>query len=258
MYQLAVNIELLFSEAGPDPADRVRAAAAAGFDAVEMFGTFDKDVHRLAKVLSDNGMTVCSVVAEPYSTFTFPGTDLRPFFDGLDRGVENARVLGSPRIAVTSGVGFPAVNRTENLKRLIDAMAQAVERTAGSGVKLVIEAVNTRIDHPGALLDRTEDAIAVARGVNSESLAIMYDLYHSIVNGEDPATELANAHGLVDYVGIADAPGRGEPGSGTIDWPGFLSVLRGSGYAGPIGLEVFPTGPSAEALRYIRSLAADA
>jgi len=258
MYQLAANIELLFSEAGPDPADRVRAAAGAGFDAVEMWGTSGKDVKTLAAVLSDTGLSVACVVAEPYSSFTFPGTDRGPFFDGLDRGVENARTLGAPRIVVTCGVGFPAANRSDNLKMLIEAMSQAVERTAGSGVNLVIEAINTRIDHPGALLDRTADAVYVAQAVNSESFRIVYDLYHSIVNGEDPVTELVDAAGLVDYVEIADAPGRGEPGSGSIDWPGFLSVLRASGYAGPIGLEVYPTGPSAESLEYIRSLAADA
>lgn len=258
MYQLAANIELLFGEVGADPADRVRAAARAGFDAVEMGGTSGKDIKTLATVLSDTGVSVTCVVAEPYCSFTFPGTDLGPFFAGPKCGIENARALGAPRIVVTCGVGFPAANRSENLKKLIEAMSLAVERTAGSGVNLVIEAINTRIDHPGALLDRTADAVYVARAVNSGSFRIVFDLYHSVVNGEDTATELANAAGLVDYVEIADAPGRGEPGSGGIDWPGFFSVLRTSGYAGPIGLEVFPAGPSAESLRYIRSLAADA
>ena len=256
MYQLAPNIELLFSEAGPDPADRIRAAAAAGFDAVEMWGTLTRDVDTLATVAADTGVSVVAVVAEPYTSFTFPGTDLGPFLDGLERGVEHARRLGSPRIVVTCGVGFPAVNRVENLERLTDGMVRAVERTAGSGVRLVIEAINTSIDHPGALLDNTADAVKVARAVNSEQFGIVYDVYHSIVNGEDPATELANAAGLVDYVEIADAPGRGGPGSGDIDWPGLLSVLRASGYTGPIGLEVFPTGASLDSLAYIRSLAA--
>ena len=258
MYQLAPNIELMFHEAGPDPADRIRAAAAAGFDAIEMWGTLERDVDTIAKVLADTGVSVTTTVAQPFSSFTFPGTDLTPFLDGLEKGVEHARRLGSPRIVVTCGVGFPAVNRVENLKRLTDGMVQAVERTAGSGVKLIIEAINTKIDHPGALLDNTADAVQVARDVNSEYFAIVYDLYHSIINGEDPATELANAAGFVDYVEIADAPGRGGPGSGDIDWPGFLSVLRTSGYAGPIGLEVFPTGSTLESLAYIRALAADA
>jgi hydroxypyruvate isomerase len=258
VYQLAPNIELLFREAGDDPADRIRAAGAAGFDAVEMWGTLNQDVDTLAKVLADTGASVTTTVAEPYTSFAFPGTDLTTFFDGLERGVEHARLLGAPRIVVTSGVGFPGADRVENLDRLTEAMVAAVERTEGSGVTLVIEAINTSIDHPGALLDNTPDAVRVARAVNSDRFKIVYDLYHSIVNGEDPATELANAAGLGDYVEIAENPGRGGPGTGDIDWPGFFSVLRASGYTGPVGLEVFPTRPTVEELAYVRSLAATA
>lgn len=66
MYQLlAPNIELLFPEAGPDLADRIRAAAAAGFDAVEMWGTLTRDVDALAQVVADTGVSVTTTVAEP-------------------------------------------------------------------------------------------------------------------------------------------------------------------------------------------------
>jgi hydroxypyruvate isomerase len=258
VYQLSPNIELLFSEAGPDPAARVRAAAAVGFDAVEMWGTLDKDVSALAKALSDTGVALTSVLAEPRTNFTLPGTDLGPFFDGLARGVENARLLGAPRIVLGSGVGFPGAKRAQNLDRLVEVFSQAVEQTRGSGVKLILEPVNTRVDHPGALLDRTADAVAVARGVGSDSFGILYDLYHSVTEGEDPATELANARDVLDYVQIADSPGRAQPGSGAIDWPASLAVLRAAGYDGPIGLEYFPTIESAESLQVIRSAAAAA
>lgn len=258
MYQLAPNIDLLYAEAGEDPAARVRAAAAAGFDAVEMFGTLNKDVKALAGVLADTGVSVASVVAEPFSDFTWPNRDLTPFFNGLDRSVENARTLSAPRLVVTTGIGFPGMNRARNLDRLIDAMGQAVGRIAGSGVTLLIEAVNTKVDHPGSLLDSTVDAVAVARAIGDPSaFAITYDLYHSIVNGEDPATELARAGEYVGYVEIADAPGRGWPGSGAIDWPRFLTVLGEFGYDGPIGLEVFPSDSgSSGSADYICSLLA--
>ena len=173
-----------------------------------MWGTLDKDVSALAKALSDTGVALTSVLAEPRTNFTLPGTDLGPFFDGLARGVENARLLGAPRIVLGSGVGFPGAKRAQNLDRLVEVFSQAVEQTRGSGVKLILEPVNTRVDHPGALLDRTADAVAVARGVGSDSFGILYDLYHSVTEGEDPATELANAGDLLDYVQIADSPGR--------------------------------------------------
>ena len=79
MYQLSANIELLFTEAGPDAGDRVRAAAAAGFDAVEMWFSTDKDLDSLAKALADTGVQLTSLLAGPRMTYTYPGTDLAPF-----------------------------------------------------------------------------------------------------------------------------------------------------------------------------------
>ncbi|GAB7004817.1 hydroxypyruvate isomerase [Nocardioides sp. AN3] len=257
MYQLSPNIDLLFTEAGEHP-DRVRAAAAAGFDAVEMWGTSTVDVDALAAALEETGVALTSVLAEPRTNFALPWETMDAFNEGLAQGVENARRLGCPRIVLGSGVGFPGQKRSENLERLAEIFTEAVRRTRGSGVKLLLEPVNTRVDHPGALTDRTEDAVIVARAVGSDSFGILYDLYHSVTMGEDPATELENAAGLVDYVQIADAPGRGEPGSGALDWETQLGVLRASGYDGPIGLEYFPTISSEESVKHIREVAARA
>lgn len=255
MYELSPNIDLLFTEAGDHP-DRVRAAAEAGFTAVEMWGTSTVDVDALAAALKETGVSLTSVLAEPRTNFALPWETLDAFHEGLAQGIENAQRLGCPRIVLGSGVGFPGQKREQNLARLVEIFTDAVRRTQGSGVKLILEAVNTRVDHPGALTDRTADAVTVARGVNSDSFGILYDLYHSLTEGEDPATELRNAAGLVDYVQIADAPGRGEPGSGAVDWAAQLAVLRASGYTGPIGLEYFPTVPSAESVKHIREIAA--
>ncbi len=111
-FQLSPNIELLFTEAGPDPAQRVRAAAAAGFDAVELWTTLDKDVPALAKAAAEAGVSVTSVLAEPRTNFAFPGTDLTAYLDGLERGVENARALGAPRIVLM------AAAKNQNAQRL--------------------------------------------------------------------------------------------------------------------------------------------
>lgn len=252
--QLSPNIELLFSEAGPDPADRVRAAASAGFDAVELWSTLDKDVPALAKVAAEAGVTVTSILAEPRTNFAFPGTDLTAFWDGFDRCLENARLLGAARLVVGSGLGFPGKTRPQNLDALVEVFRAAVDRARGSGVGLVLEAVNTRVDHPGALLDRTCDAVRVARDVADPSFGILYDLYHSVTEGEDIASALADAGDLLHYVQIADSPGRGEPGTGTIDWPAAFAALGSAGYTGPVGLEYSPQSPTQESLALVRGL----
>jgi hydroxypyruvate isomerase len=100
--------------------------------------------------------------------------------------------------------------------------------------------------------------VYVARGVDSPFFGVLYDIYHSAVEGEDMAAELANAGSIVKYVQLADTDGRGEPGTGSLDWPATLATLRASGYDGPIGLEYYPTTESSESVKLIQKLAADA
>lgn len=262
MYQLAPNIELLFTEAG-DYHDRVRAAAAAGFTAVEMWGPTGrdapagpKDIPALAAALQETGTVLTAQLSEPRTQFMIPPKDHSEFYERLDEGVEIAHRLGCPRIVVGSGTGFGGSKRQTQLDELIGIYRRAIAQIEGSGILLVLEPVNTRVDHPGSLLDRTSEAVYVARGVDSPWFGVLYDLYHSTVEGENVAEELAGAGELIRYVQLADAPGRGEPGTGDIDWPARLADLRASGYDGPIGLEYYPQTPSAESVRLIQSLAA--
>ncbi len=265
MYQLAPNIDLLFKEAGESHADRVRAAAAAGFTAVEMWGptgkdapATPKDIPALKAALQETGVVLTAQLSEPRTQFMIPPRDHSAFFAGLDEGVAIAHELGTPRMVVGSGTGFGGAKRQTQLDDLAEIYRKSIAQIEGSGVTLVLEPVNIRVDHPGALLDRTSEAVYVAQQVGSPFFGILYDLYHSTVEGEDVAAELANAGPLVKYVQIADHPGRGEPGTGGIDWPARLADLRASGYDGPIGLEYYPTTPSAESVRYIQKVAAEA
>ncbi|MGK9220030.1 MULTISPECIES: TIM barrel protein [unclassified Microbacterium] len=264
MYQLAPNIELLFTEAGDYP-ERVRAAAAAGFDAVEMWGPTGvdapakpKDIPALRAALEETGTQLTAQLAEPRTQFMIPPWDHSEFFRKLDEGVEIARALGCPRIVVGSGTGFGGWKRQVQLDKLIEIYRTAIAQIDGSGVTLVLEPVNVRVDHPGSLLDRTSEAAYVARGVDSPAFGVLYDIYHSAVEGEDMAAELAGAGDLVKYVQLADAPGRGEPGTGELDWDERLGILRTSGYDGPIGLEYYPTVESSASVRRIVEAAARA
>jgi hydroxypyruvate isomerase len=256
MFQLAPNIDLLFTEAGESAADRVRAAAAASFDAIEMWGPTGKDIPALKDALEETGIQLTAQLAEPRMQFMIPPKKHEPFYEGLDAGVAVAQQLGCPRIVVGSGTGFGGRKRQDQLDELIEIFTKGTAHIEGSGITLVLEPVNVRVDHPGALLDRTAEAVYVARGVGSPNFGVLYDLYHSTVEGEDVAAELAAAGNVIKYVQIADAPGRGEPGSGSIDWSARLADLQDSGYSGPIGLEYYPTIDSAKSARRIQELVA--
>lgn len=264
MFQLSPNIELIFTEEDDYPA-RVRAAAAAGFTAVEMWGPTGgdgmsraKDIPALKAALEETGVEMTAQLIEPRTQFLIPPKNHTPFFEGLDKGVAIAQELGCPRIIVNSGTGFGGSPRAAQLDELITIFSKATTQIEGSGVTLILEAVNIRVDHPGQLLDRTSDAAYIARGVDSPYFGVLYDLYHSLIEGEDVAAELQNARDVIRYVEISDIPGRGEPGTGDIDWPSTLDAIAAAGYTGPIGLEYRPIASSAESAKFIQKLVARA
>jgi hydroxypyruvate isomerase len=123
---------------------------------------------------------------------------------------------------------------------------------ADAGVTLLLEPLNSRLDHRGHFLDTTPEALDIIEAVDNSAVALLYDMYHSTMTGEDPAVVLANCRRPPGHVHVADAPGRHEPGSGTIDWPAYMRALRGIGYEGRVGLEYWPTGRTEDAIAQTR------
>src|SRR4029079_7506239 len=124
-----------------------------------------------------------------------------------------------PHVVIGSGPAVPYLKRPVQLGIVTEVVARAADIAADAGVTLLVEAVNTRMDHPGVLFAQTSDSVSVVRGVGSPQVRVLYDLYHSVVEGEDPEVVLPEVVDLVGHIQIADAPGRGEPGTGDIDWP---------------------------------------
>lgn len=250
-FELSVNLEYMFHEAGERLEDRVAAAAAAGFDKVEIFTTGNRDVATLAAALADNGVALWSTVADPRTRLVDPATHTE-FRDIFRRAAEDANALGCRRLVVASGPAVPYQKRPVQLQTVADAVASVVDIAEEHGITIMLEAVNTRVDHPGVLFAMTDDSAKVAELVDSPRVRLLYDMYHSIVEGEEPAEVLPPVIERVEHVQIADAPGRGEPGSGAIDWPARLRLLEELGYEGVIGIECSPTrAPTASALEWI-------
>ncbi|MCS6947358.1 MAG: TIM barrel protein [Steroidobacteraceae bacterium] len=256
MFELSASIAYLFSEAGADLAARVALAADCGIRKVEAFTISEPEVRQLAPALAQHGVELWTVVADPRTRLVDPQTH-SGFRASFRRTAEHAATLGCRRIVVGSGPAVPYQKRAAQLATVTAAIAGIVDTATEFDMTVLIEAVNTRHDHPGVLFSMTDDAAAVVRGVGSPRVRLLYDLYHSITEGEDPAVVLPQVIDLVAHVQIADVPGRGEPGSGTLDWPQYLDLLRRTGYRGVLGVECHPTkAPTAAALAYIQRLCA--
>jgi hydroxypyruvate isomerase len=97
---------------------------------------------------------------------------------------------------------------------------------------------------PAFPVDSSAAALAVIDKVPAANVAFLADLYHLARMGEDLATTLAACRDRIGHVQIADPPGRGAPGTGTLDFEPLFAQLAAQGYAGSVGLEYLPLDPS--------------
>ena len=245
---LSPCLDFIFKNEHENFCDRIRAAAAMGFRAVEFHFWRNKPLEAVEKTLAETGVRLTSCLVEPRVTLVDPAAAAATL-TAVRESLPIARRLDCPALVVASGPIVPGRSAAEQTDAMVDVLKSAARMAEDAGTTLLLEPVNTRVDHPGIFLDLTPDGFAVIEAVGSPRVRLLYDMYHSTCMGESPSEVLAGRMDLVGHVQIADAPGRGEPGSGSIDWHRYLAVLDDLGYRGDIGLEYRPTGDSAVSLR---------
>ena len=116
---------------------------------------------------------------------------------------------------------------------------------------MLIESVSGPKPYP---LRTAGDAVAVvqrARAAGAANVGFLCDLYHLASNGDDLDAAIAAYAGVTAHVQIADAPGRGEPGSGELDLDRYLAALEDHGYRGWVSLEYKPTTTTEASLAWL-------
>ena len=251
MTRFSACVEMLFVPETNDVAERIHLARAAGFDLVEFWLWANKDLDAIERALQETGVKLAGIVAEPIAELTRT-CDHDRFLAGLEQSRDVALRLGTNVLICQSGPLLAGVERALQHEALTIAMARSADVLQGSGVRLALEPLNDRVDHPGYYLTSTTEGLDICDAVNRPEIGITYDIYHSMVMDEDPEVVVAGRLNRVFHVHIADHPGRNEPGSGELPLKQKLAWLEAQGYAGAVGLEFRPTGSTADALRVMR------
>lgn len=254
MAKFAANLSMLFTELEFE--DRFEAAAKAGFQGVEYLFPYALEAKQIKAKLDENQLTQV--------LFNLPAGDweagergiavdpnrIEEFQAGVAKAIEYAKALGNTQINCLAGIVPQGVSEHDAHATFIINLRYAAEALKQQGIRLVIEAINTR-DIPGFFLTTTEQAKSVINEVGSDNLFIQYDIYHmQIMEGDLAPTLSANIHQIA-HVQLADNPGRHEPGTGEINYPFLLNHIDELGYDGWIGCEYKPQATTSEGLDWI-------
>jgi len=253
-YRLALNLSLVFTEL--PLTERFAAAAEQGFSGVEMQFPYDIPAGELAAA-ARAANTEVALINVPAGDLMSGGAGIasRPgreadYAEALDRCAEYVLALRPNCVNVLAGRGTTGAARQACLETLRTNLLRTCERFAPLGVTTVFEAINT-LDSPGFLIDGTSMQCELMDELGHPDLRLQYDVYHMSRMGED-VTGFLREHGArVGHIQFADAPGRGEPGTGDIDFTALIAVLDDINYAGWLAAEYRPARSSAESFDWL-------
>jgi hydroxypyruvate isomerase len=255
------NCSLLFTEV--PVARRPAAARAAGFEAIEFWWPFagpvpaDHEVDAFTSAVTDAGVRLVGLnffagdLAGPDSgLLSIPGRAAE-FRDGVAVAAAIGERLDVQVFNALYGNRVAGVPPQEQDELALENLAFAAAAVGPRGATVLIEPLSGPKPYP---LRTAADAVAVldrARAAGVPGVGLLFDLYHLATNGDDIDAALTAYADRIAHVQIADAPGRGEPGTGALDFDGFHAALRRIGYDGWVSLEYRPTTTTERGLGWL-------
>lgn len=248
--KFSANLGFLWTDR-PLP-DAIRAAKAAGFDAVECHWPYHVPPAEINAVLAETGLTMLGlntrrgdVAAGDNGLAAIPGREAEARA-AIDEALAYARATGASAVHVMAGFsGGPRAHAA-----FCANLAYACAAAEGDAITILIEPLN-HYDAPGYFLAKSAQAGVIIRELNRENLKLMFDCYHLQIMEGDLTRRLAALRPLIGHIQIASVPDRGAPDHGELDYGFVLSEIARLGWDRPIGAEYKPDGPTDASLGWL-------
>ena len=228
------------------PEQFVHSAAEAGFVALDLVPS------EYWQMVADHGLAISSIGGH------------HPLEIGLNRIDQHERIEQEVRSAIVNAQSLKIPNVicfSGNREGLDDA--KGIEITAAglhklapfaeeAGVTLVLELLNSKVDHPDYQADHTAWGVQVCQTVGSPRVKLLYDIYHMQIMEGDVIRTIRAVHPLIGFYHTAGNPGRNDlDDTQELNYSAILKAIKETGYTGYIAHEFIPKGDPVAALRTV-------
>ena len=254
MPNFSANLSVLFTE--HSMLDRFQAAADGGFKAVEIQFPYDEKALDLKAAADQAGVEIV-LINVPAADLLEGGKGLagipgmeQEYQQALDLCVSYAEVLQPRGINVLAGREEDPEKYHECHRTFIANLRHTAETLDRLGISTVFEAVNIH-DMPGFLVHNLREQIEILEEVQHPNVMLQYDIYHMHRMGEHVCENIFEHAHIIGHIQFADAPGRGQPGTGEIDFEAAFKAIDDSSFNGWTGAEYKPTGSTKSSLGWL-------
>lgn len=253
MPRFAANLGYLFTER--PLIERIDAAAASGFKAIELQFPYDVPAAEVKAAIERNKLTMLGLNTPPGERAGEFGLAAVPAHEQdwellFGRALDYAVAIGANAVHCLAGKVAPE-QRPAADRVFAENLAWAADLAAAKNIMLLIEPINPR-DRPGYFLNHVEHAADVIAKLGKPNLRMQFDFYHAQIVGGDLLYRLEKHLPVIGHLQCSSVPGRHEPDEGEVNYPAVFEAVDRLGYKGWIGAEYRPLGRTEEGLGWAK------
>jgi hydroxypyruvate isomerase len=236
--------------------EKVECAARAGLQSVELVsecaGWTDAQAARALKLCRSFKMGMDTLIATP-DWSKRPVSMVDPaqrdnFLADVRNSITYAKKLEIPQIILMSGNAIVGRSHEEQYASLLESAKRAGDLAAQANVTMIVEPLNSLVDHKGFFLTTCTEGLKLVREVDNPHVRLLFDIYHEQVQQGNVIPTLNEAAPYVAVFHVADSPGRHDPGTGKMDYAGVYKAIQKTGFAGFVTMEYLPVGEQTSSL----------
>lgn len=232
---LSVCIDAVFHQ--HDAAAALNVLGTAGIAAFEFWEWWTKDLASLMAAQTRHNLTCIACCTHFVSLVDASKRD--EYLSGLQKSMEVAQQLGCRTLISQVGNDL-GISRLEQRQSLIAGLQASVPLLEQSNMQLVIEPLNTLVDHPGYYLTHSDEAFAIVDAVASPHVKVLFDIYHQQISEGHVIQRIVNNIDKIGHFHAAGNPGRYELYRGELNYHEIFRAIDETSYDGYVGLEYFP------------------
>jgi len=154
--------------------------------------------------------------------------------------VEAGKPLDCKRYLGLTGNTRDDVPVTEQTRYVIECLKRLADVAEAEDVMLVIEALNTLVNHPGYFLSTTAHSMEIMTAVDSPRVKMLFDIYHQQITEGNVIRNITENIDRIGHFHVADNPGRHEPGTGELNYTNIFKAIAATPYDGYVATEFSP------------------
>lgn len=228
-----------------DFCDAIKKIGELGFDAAETYNWRVLDLDKVRNACQESGVELLSMCT---TEFNMTNPELRQkWLEGLAISCKAANQVGAKHLITQVGNDTGA-DRGYQHESIVEALKAAKPILEDTGVTIMIEPLNTLVNHIGYYLWSAVEAFDIIHEVDNQYVKVVYDIYHQQIMEGNIIPNITGNLDCIAHLHSAGHPGRIDLQYGENNYHVIFDAVDKAGYKGACGLEYRPTMPGVESL----------